>query len=277
MSITTALTTMMARQLEKLGYPSDDVRFSLGYCQGDGASFTGTLDIEKLGPRLVPEILPAIWSELKENADQDEELTLSRDPGRYVHERSTSLSESARSVEGTAADVYGSPTHKVAFYRFIKALEEDVVSTGAMLARMGYSLSECYIEETEDLRIFKLDRFRVELSAFKDPSYDPFESETTNEELDGRIYPAVSATLLEAFEPGPSTKLVRIWIDKDRSGRGEEAAKVLRKRLWERNIKLQVFAPPLPIPEGAKGVDWNDVLLQLGRMGFPQWARRAVA
>ena len=195
MSITTALTTMMARQLEKLGYPSDDVRFSLGYCQGDGASFTGTLDIEKLGPRLVPEILPAIWSELKENADQDEELTLSRGPGRYVHERSTSLSESARSVEGTAADVYGSPTHKVAFYRFMKALEDDVVSTGAMLARMGYSLSECYIEETEDLRIFKLDRFRVELSAFKDPSYDPFESETTNEELDGRITQVLKGNL----------------------------------------------------------------------------------
>lgn len=77
--------------------------------------------------------------------------------------------------------------------------------------------------------------------------------------------------------PRSSTKLVRIWIDKDRSGRGEEAAKVLRKRLWERNIPLQVFVPPLPIPEGAKGVDWNDVLLQLGRMGFPQSARRAVA
>ncbi|WP_237509656.1 DUF7146 domain-containing protein [Pseudomonas oryzihabitans] len=99
----------------------------------------------------------------------------------------------------------------------------------------------------------------------------------TGMDLAVRVYPAVSATLLEAFEPGPSTKLVRIWIDKDRSGRGEEAAKVLRKRLWERNIQLQVFAPPLPIPEGAKGVDWNDVLLQLGRMGFPQWARRAVA
>lgn len=82
MSITTAFTTMMARQLDKLGYPSDDVHFSLGYCQGDGASFTGTLDIEKLGPRLVRKILSVIWSELKENADQNEELTLS--PGAQI-------------------------------------------------------------------------------------------------------------------------------------------------------------------------------------------------
>jgi hypothetical protein len=187
MSITTALTTMMARQLDKLGYPSDNVCFSLGYCQGDGASFTGTLDIEKLGPCLVPETLPVIWHELKENADQNEEPTLSRGPDRYVHERSTSLSESVRSAEGTAADAYGGPTHKVAPYRFMKALKEDVVSTGAMLGRMGYALSECYIEETVDLRIIKLDRFRVELSAFKDDSYNPFESETTNGEFDEQV------------------------------------------------------------------------------------------
>ncbi len=187
MSINTALTTMMARQLDKLGYPSDDVRYSLGYCQGDGASFTGTLDIEKLGPRLVPEILPAIWRELKENADQHEELTLSPGRDRYVHERSTSLSESACSVEGTAAEVYGGPTHKVAFYRFMTALEEDVVSTGAMLARMGYSLTERYLRERVQLRVFRLDRFRVELNAFEDETHNPFEWLTTNDELDERI------------------------------------------------------------------------------------------
>lgn len=90
-------------------------------------------------------------------------------------------------MEGTAADAYVGPTHKVAFYRFMKALEEDVVSTRAMLRRIGYALFECYIEETVNLRIFKLDRFRVELSAFKDESYDPFESETTNEEFDERV------------------------------------------------------------------------------------------
>jgi hypothetical protein len=42
----------------------------------------------------------------------------------------------------------------------------------------------------------------------------------TGMDLAVRVYPAGSATLLEAFEPGPSTKLVRIWIGKDRSGRG---------------------------------------------------------
>ncbi|HJE68097.1 MULTISPECIES: hypothetical protein [Pseudomonas] len=187
MSITTALTTMMARQLDKLGYPSDNVRFCLGYCQGDGASFTGTLDIEKLGPRLVPEIPPVIWSELKENADPHEELTLLPGRDRYVHERSTSLSESARSIEGTDAEVYGGPEHKDAFLRFMTALEEDVVSTGAMLARMGYCLTERYPREEVELRVFHLDRFRVELRAFEDDNYNPFEWQTTDDELDERI------------------------------------------------------------------------------------------
>lgn len=178
---------MMARQLHKLGYPSDDARFSLGYCQGDGASFNGTLDIEKLGPCLVSEILPAIWSELKENADQYEELTLSPGRDRYVHERSTFLSESARSVEGTAAEVYGGPTHNVACYRLMTASEEDGVSTRAMLARMGYSLIERYLRESVQLRVFRLDRFRIELSAFEDETYNPFEWQTTDDELDEQI------------------------------------------------------------------------------------------
>lgn len=107
--------------------------------------------------------------------------------GDYVHERSTSLSESARSVEGTAAEVYGGPTHKVAFHRFMTALEEDVVSTGAMLARLGYSLTERYLRESVQLRVFRLDRFRVELNAFEDETYNPFEWQTTDDELDERI------------------------------------------------------------------------------------------
>ncbi|RJX72658.1 DNA primase [Pseudomonas sp. LS-2] len=90
------------------------------------------------------------------------------------------------------------------------------------------------------------------------------------------VVPTVNATLLESFEPGPQTKLVRIWADKDKSGRGEQAALELKKRLWEKGIQAQILLPPLPIAEGEKSVDWNDVLIQLGRMGFPK-GKRAVA
>ncbi|MFB8831984.1 hypothetical protein ACE0DR_27970 [Azotobacter sp. CWF10] len=33
-------------------------------------------------------------------------------------------------------------------------------------------------------------------------------------------------------------------------------------------IKAQILLPWLPIPDGAKGVDWNDVLLKRGPFGF---------
>jgi hypothetical protein len=95
-----------------------------------------------------------------------------------------------------------------------------------------------------------------------------------DQEID--VFPTVNATLLESFVPGPSTKMVVIWADKDRSGRGEEAASELKRRLWEKGIKAQIMMPSLPIADGEKSVDWNDVLIQLGRMGFPK-RRRAVA
>jgi len=90
-----------------------------------------------------------------------------------------------------------------------------------------------------------------------------------------QVHSLVNATLLEGFEPGPHTKRVRIWIDKDRSGRGEEAGMNLKKRLWERGIQAQILTPSLPLLDGEKSVDWNDVLLQLGCMGFPQMRRAA--
>lgn len=85
-----------------------------------------------------------------------------------------------------------------------------------------------------------------------------------------KCFPLVNATLLEEFKPHAGVKAIRVWADKDRSGTGEKAAKKLKARMWELNIKVAIMLPPLPIPEGAKGVDWNDVLIQLGLLGFPR-------
>ena len=34
-------------------------------------------------------------------------------------------------------------------------------------------------------------------------------------------------------------------------------------------LTIEVFEPGLPIPEGKKGIDWNDVLMSQGSEGFP--------
>lgn len=90
------------------------------------------------------------------------------------------------------------------------------------------------------------------------------------------VWPMVNSFLMQHFVPPVGTKAVRIWADKDRSGGGQEAARVLKQRLWEMGIRAQIKIPSLEIPAGKKSVDWNDVLLALGPIGFTnQEAHRA--
>lgn len=86
------------------------------------------------------------------------------------------------------------------------------------------------------------------------------------------VWAAVNATLLESFVPPAGIEQVVIWADLDRSRRGEEAARKLKARLWEKGIKARILLPPMAIPEPASGVDWNDVWLEHGHAGFPNRA-----
>lgn len=80
---------------------------------------------------------------------------------------------------------------------------------------------------------------------------------------------AVSAVLLENFKAPKGVHTVVIWADKDVSWTGERSAEVLKARLEKKGINCQILLPSMAIPRNAKGVDWNDVLVQQGLMGFP--------
>ncbi|HDY9362219.1 TPA: toprim domain-containing protein [Klebsiella pneumoniae] len=74
-----------------------------------------------------------------------------------------------------------------------------------------------------------------------------------------------------------------IWADKDRVNpntgisAGESAARVLKSRMEpllaerypEATVRVEIHLPELDIPDGAKGVDWNDVLMLKGHEAFP--------
>ena len=66
--------------------------------------------------------------------------------------------------------------------------------------------------------------------------------------------------------PGQVT-VVFVFADKDRSGTGERAAGALQKRLAQSGRTVCVLVPAGEIPDGAKGIDWNDVLRDGG--AFP--------
>lgn len=97
------------------------------------------------------------------------------------------------------------------------------------------------------------------------------------------VWSTYSANLMAKFTPPKGVEQLVIWADRDRSEAGITAAKELKSRMWELGIPAKILLPTLDIPEGAKGVDWNDVWAQLGRDGFPHPAlvnripRRAVA
>lgn len=79
----------------------------------------------------------------------------------------------------------------------------------------------------------------------------------------------VNATLLAQFEPPKDVHTVVVFADKDRSRTGEIHAAQLQARLESEGVKVIVMLPPQAIPENEKGIDWNDVLIQHGLLGFP--------
>jgi len=78
---------------------------------------------------------------------------------------------------------------------------------------------------------------------------------------------AVSATILENFEPPVGVHTIIIWADRDRSLTGQKVAQALKARMAEKGINAHVMIPMRPIK--GKSVDWNDVLKKEGVMGLP--------
>ena len=83
------------------------------------------------------------------------------------------------------------------------------------------------------------------------------------------VWSAVSAVLLEQVEIPEGVHTVVIWADNDLNGRGQQAAEVLAERLRREGKTVEIQIPGGLIPEGAKGIDWLDVLTTQGLEGFP--------
>lgn len=80
----------------------------------------------------------------------------------------------------------------------------------------------------------------------------------------------IAASFLEKFTPPEGVEQVLIWADLDRSYTGAKAAVELKQRLWSIGVRAQILLPEADIPDGKKGVDWNDIWLERGSSGFPR-------
>lgn len=83
-------------------------------------------------------------------------------------------------------------------------------------------------------------------------------------------YCCVCAQNMKNFVLPEGCHTVAVFADKDKSKTGEIAARELVAKFKEqRNADAFVVLPKQPIPEGAKGIDWNDVLQMYGAQAFP--------
>lgn len=82
-------------------------------------------------------------------------------------------------------------------------------------------------------------------------------------------WPTVNANMLENFNPPKGVHTLLVWADKDKSMTGELSASILKERMEKKGVKVVVLLPSQPIAKRAKGIDWNDVLLEHGLSGFP--------
>ena len=77
-------------------------------------------------------------------------------------------------------------------------------------------------------------------------------------------FAAISANGVVSFQPPTGAKVVLIFADKDASETGQKAAEKARERLASEGYHAIVLLPFEEIPEGVKGIDWNDVLVNNG-------------
>ena len=73
---------------------------------------------------------------------------------------------------------------------------------------------------------------------------------------------STTAAMLEGLEVPEHVKTLNIYADKDKNGRGEEAANKLLMREKERR-EVNVIIPKQAIPTDKKGIDWLDCIGEL--------------
>lgn len=75
------------------------------------------------------------------------------------------------------------------------------------------------------------------------------------------VWACVTGALMAALVVPKWVEVVHVLADLDLNRAGEKAATTLAARLKAEGKKVYVHYPTLPIPEGGKGVDWLDVLV----------------
>lgn len=78
------------------------------------------------------------------------------------------------------------------------------------------------------------------------------------------MYAAISGPAMKSVQIPKHVEFVQIWADKDSNGAGEKYALEAAKAFKAQGKFVSIHLPPGELPDGSKGIDWNDILLNQG-------------
>jgi len=87
------------------------------------------------------------------------------------------------------------------------------------------------------------------------------------------VWATSGASFLAHMDFPAGLKRLHVFADNDRNQVGQDAAAAVVRRARAAGIDAQAYMPGIAIPDHAKGVDWNDALVQYGPGAFPDLAR----
>ncbi|MCB5366963.1 MULTISPECIES: hypothetical protein [Bacillati] len=153
--------------LEKKGYPTEDIEWSLSYCQGDGVAFYGSIqDIDKVAKRLLSEADYKLFNLIFNDHGLyiDCEIFRNSYGYHYSHYNTMEIELDHEDIDTIVYEVYGLEEHEEGYEnKYIdienlldtleEAIKDDIKEVSKQLEKLGYKEIEYYYEAVEEALI----------------------------------------------------------------------------------------------------------------------------
>lgn len=166
--MSTFITDYFREELSNLSYPTNDIRYSLSYSQGDGMAFYGSID-ESDAISLAKRLLKGHERAAAVRAiEKGVEVSIVPNGHalHYAHFNTMNVVvDIADEDELTAYEL-------ASIGAFESALDEDVISTSKLLESEGYELIDGTMPKTDNKYVFRTANFKVTITEEEDEFLD---------------------------------------------------------------------------------------------------------
>jgi hypothetical protein len=167
------ITHYFKHALEALKYPTDDIGYSLSYCQGDGMAFYGDLDSEQLTFHANRLLSGTEKAAAKRAIEKGFTCQIYRNSFGYHYSHYNTMNVSVDDNYYCEDDA--TEFENAAFEALVEALEADIVSISQTLEEEGYAIAEAgssVFTLEQHKRTIKTARFQVDIEEIEDEDFD---------------------------------------------------------------------------------------------------------